>query len=288
MLDKDYGVKKSRIGQDSQRKFNQCHLCLSVAKDPVSCLKGHIFCRDCIMNNLLAQKKTIAQNKQAFEKEKEREEIKDFLKKRKAEEAETTEFEKDALEMGALKKIKDVQKDFNIKMKYDIEDYEKLEKEQIISQMRNKKTLGFDNHEMKKEMIQTSFWVAESSKDRLELLEKTKKSIEEFKPKNQMICPGDNKHPIKLKDLFPLKFENNQFVCYASKKELKFQKVVALRTCGHVYSKDFFDKCVGGSMTCLCGKKFLEGDVIDIEPAKSAFCEHNSVEAKVYEPSFAV
>ena len=62
MLDKDYGVKKSRIGQDSQRSFEQCHLCLYNVSDPVSCLKGHIFCKDCIMNNMLEQKKTISSN----------------------------------------------------------------------------------------------------------------------------------------------------------------------------------------------------------------------------------
>ena len=59
MLAKDYGTAKTRIGQDSQRKFEQCHLCLQTAVDPVTCEEGHIFCRKCIMENLLAQKKAI-------------------------------------------------------------------------------------------------------------------------------------------------------------------------------------------------------------------------------------
>ena len=64
--------------------------------------------------------------------------------------------------------------------------------------------------------------MAESDKDRIAKLESTKKSIEDSKPKDYMVCPGDNIHSIKLKDFFPLKFENNQFICFASKKQLKF------------------------------------------------------------------
>lgn len=288
MLDKDYGVKKTRIGQDSQRSFEQCHLCLTVAKDPVSCLKGHLFCRDCIMNNMLEQKKNISASIKAYQQEKDRDELKQFLMKRKAEDLETLQFEKDAFEMGALQKIKEHQKEFNMLSKYTDEDYEKLEKERVIAQIKDKKTLGFDNHEYKKDLIQSSFWMAESNVERLALLDQTKKAIEDNKPKETMICPGDNEHSIKLKDFFPMKFDREQFVCFASKKQLKFQKIVGLRTCGHIYSKEFFDKCAKDVGMCLCGKKFLEDDVIPIKPAHSAFCEHNEVVAKVYEPSFAV
>ena len=288
MLDKDYGVKKTRIGQDSQRSFEQCHLCLSVAKEPCSCLKGHLFCRECIMSNMLAQKKSIAASLKAYEQDRSNEELRELLKKRRVEDLEAIQFEKDAFEMGNLGKVKAHQREFNMKSKFTDEDYERLEKETVIAQIKDKKVLGFDNHEMKRDLIQSSFWMAESNKERLALLEKTKKSGEDNKPKEIMVCPGDNLHPIKLKDFFPLKFDNNQFVCFASKKQLKFQKICGLRTCGHVYSKDFFDKCVLDTNVCLCGKKFQEGDVISIVPAHSAFCEHNEVEAKVYEPSFAV
>lgn len=288
MLDKEYGVKKARIGQDSQRDFNQCHLCLGKAVEAVTCLKGHIFCKDCIMNNMLEQKKSIQNNQVQFQAEKDKEELREFLRKRKIEEMETAEFEKDTFELGSVSKIKAHQKDFTIRSKFDEEDYEKLDREQIIAQIKNKKTLGFDNHEMKKELIQISFWMAESDQQRLKLLDDTKKSLEEKKPKDKMICPGDNAHLIKLKDFIPLKFDKDDFICYASRKQLKFQKIVALRTCGHVYISEFFDKCAKENGVCLCGKKFLEGDVVQIQSANSAFCEHNAVEAKIYEPSFAI
>jgi nitric oxide synthase-interacting protein len=288
MLDKDYGVRKARIGQDSQRDFGQCHLCLNQVTDPVACLQGHIFCRDCIMNNMLEQKKTIKVNLQQFQAERDRDELRECLKKRKLEDQHTAQFEKEAFELGALQKIKAHQKDFLIRSTFDEEDYENLEKEQVIAKITNKQTLGFDNHEMKKEMIQSSFWMAESNKERLQLLEDTKKAIEDKKPKEVMICPGDNAHSIKLKDFVPLKFESKALVCFASKKQLKFQKMVGLRTCGHVYIKEFFDKCARDVGVCLCGKKFLGGDIIPIQSANSAFSNHNEVEARIYEPSFAV
>lgn len=288
MLDKDYGVRKARIGQDSQRDFGQCHLCLKVVSEPVACLKGHIFCRDCIMNNMLEQKKAIKQAQTQFQAERDREALRECLKKRRLEDQQAAQFEKEAFELGGLGKVKAHQRDFLIRSTFDEADYEKLEKEQVIARITNKQTLGFDNHEMKRELIQTSFWMAESSKERLQLLEETKKAIEDKKPKEHMICPADNEHAIKLKDFVPLKFEGKDFVCFASKKQLKFQKMVGLRTCGHVYIAEFFDKCAKTAGVCLCGKKFLDGDVIPIQPALSAFCEHNEVEAKVYEPSFAV
>jgi nitric oxide synthase-interacting protein len=288
MLDKDYGVKKARIGQDSQRNFEQCHLCLVEAKDPVACLRGHIFCRECIMSNMLDQKKALEAARKVFEEEKNKQELKGFLQKRRADEKETAEFEKDTLELGSLAKVKAHQREFLIKSKFTDEDYEELRRQQIVAQIQDKKTLGFDNHEMKRELIQSSFWLAESNKDRLEALDKTKKPLEEKQPRQVMLCPGDNQHTIKLKDFFPLSFEAGRFVCFASKKQLKFQQMIAVRTCGHVFVKEAFKKCVGDSLVCLCGKQFLEGDLIDIVPANSAFAEHNEVEARVYEPSFAV
>ena len=288
MLDKDYGVRKARIGQDSQRDFGQCHLCLFTVTDPVTCMKGHIFCKDCIMNNMLEQKKTIKQTLSQYQAEKDREELRECLKKRRLEDQDSAQFEKEAFELGGLQKIKAHQRDFKIRSTFDEEDYENLEKEQIIAKITNKKTLGFDNHEMKKDLIQASFWMAESSKERLQLLEETKKALEDKKPREHMVCPGDNQHTIKLKDFVPLKFEGKTFLCYASKKQLKFQKIVGLRTCGHVYIKEFFNTCAKVAGACLCGKTFFEGDVIPVQSALSAFCEHNEVEAKIYEPSFAV
>lgn len=44
---------------DSLKKFEQCSLCLSVLSDPQTCPKGHLFCKACIIENLLFQKNEI-------------------------------------------------------------------------------------------------------------------------------------------------------------------------------------------------------------------------------------
>lgn len=53
----EWGQVTSRIGADSQKKFEQCSLCLNKINNPVCCSKGHMFCKECIYENLLFQKK---------------------------------------------------------------------------------------------------------------------------------------------------------------------------------------------------------------------------------------
>jgi nitric oxide synthase-interacting protein len=68
LLKKDYGTLKGRLGASSFRPFDACKLCLSRSRDPVVCPShGDIFCRECIMENLLVQRQEIKR----FEKEQE-------------------------------------------------------------------------------------------------------------------------------------------------------------------------------------------------------------------------
>ena len=73
-----YNTAKARIGADSQKQFDQCNLCLarvpfgaddekwSKLTAPVCCSDGHIFCKECIIENLVKQKK---ENDLNFKKE---------------------------------------------------------------------------------------------------------------------------------------------------------------------------------------------------------------------------
>jgi hypothetical protein len=64
-----WGSQKARLTRESFLPLASCHLCLQPARDPVSCsVGGHIFCRECALANLLAQRKEI----QRLEKEDER------------------------------------------------------------------------------------------------------------------------------------------------------------------------------------------------------------------------
>ncbi|XP_019082749.1 PREDICTED: nitric oxide synthase-interacting protein-like [Camelina sativa] len=52
-----YGTQRERLGKDSIKPFDACSLCLKPFIDPMCCHKGHVFCRECILECILAQKK---------------------------------------------------------------------------------------------------------------------------------------------------------------------------------------------------------------------------------------
>ncbi|ATY59495.1 zinc finger containing [Cordyceps militaris] len=55
----NWASKSARLHRDSFLPFGSCSLCLELARDPVSCLGGDIFCRECALANMLAQKQDI-------------------------------------------------------------------------------------------------------------------------------------------------------------------------------------------------------------------------------------
>ena len=55
-----WGSQKARLGRESFLPLGACRLCLQSAREPVACRDGgHVFCRECAVTNLLAQKKEI-------------------------------------------------------------------------------------------------------------------------------------------------------------------------------------------------------------------------------------
>ncbi|XP_010927798.1 E3 ubiquitin-protein ligase CSU1 [Elaeis guineensis] len=75
-----YGTQREGLGKDSIKPFDSCCLCLKPFIDPLCCQKGHVFCKECILECLLPQKKDIkrklaapaAQQKQEKEEEEEK------------------------------------------------------------------------------------------------------------------------------------------------------------------------------------------------------------------------
>ncbi|GAA5952671.1 hypothetical protein JCM3765_002242 [Sporobolomyces pararoseus] len=53
------GSKKAILGRDSFKDFDACSLCLRRAIEPRVCTSGHIYCQECVVSNLLEQKKDI-------------------------------------------------------------------------------------------------------------------------------------------------------------------------------------------------------------------------------------
>lgn len=292
-LEKEYGTQSVRLGRDSQKKFEQCFLCLRTVKDPVICSKGHLFCRTCIMENLLSQKKSLDQKITEYDRRKKNEDLKEHLRKREKSEQAVAEFEKDHFELGKLKKLKAHNANFNYRVKTDERQKEEDRKQNVIDTIQHKETLSFDNVDLKKRLIQTSFWMAESDKHRLEDLKKYSIKGMEPRPKRILRCPADNTHQIKIKKIYPLNFgagTGPELYCKACNKQLGFQKITALRSCGHVMCRSCFrEYCEKEEQKmCICGKRYLGGDIIPLIEGMSSFANHNEVVAKKYSPAFAI
>lgn len=64
-----WGTSSARLSRESFLPFASCWLCLEPAIDPVACAHGDIFCRECALTNILAQKKEIKRAEKAREHE---------------------------------------------------------------------------------------------------------------------------------------------------------------------------------------------------------------------------
>ena len=64
-----WGSSSARLSRESFLPFASCWLCLEPAIDPVACSHGDIFCRECALSNILAQKKEIKRLEKLREQE---------------------------------------------------------------------------------------------------------------------------------------------------------------------------------------------------------------------------
>jgi hypothetical protein len=58
---------QQRLGAESMRQFDACSLCLQRARDPMACPRGHLYCRECVLSDLLTQKKDIKRHQAKLE-----------------------------------------------------------------------------------------------------------------------------------------------------------------------------------------------------------------------------
>lgn len=82
-----YGTQRARLGADSLRPCDACSLCLCPAVTPVACSKGHLFCRECVLKDLVEQKAELQRKKKEMElvrkeEERAREEVRQKARER--------------------------------------------------------------------------------------------------------------------------------------------------------------------------------------------------------------
>eukprot|EP00756_Hemistasia_phaeocysticola_P058499 Hpha_TRINITY_DN35138_c0_g1::TRINITY_DN35138_c0_g1_i1::g.168527::m.168527/K13125/NOSIP; nitric oxide synthase-interacting protein len=68
-LEVDQGTLTERVGADSQKDFDACWLCNGRAERPVVTPSGMLYCKECILSNIVAQKAGFKRKQAAFEEQ---------------------------------------------------------------------------------------------------------------------------------------------------------------------------------------------------------------------------
>lgn len=223
----EYGEITKRLNSESQKKLEHCSLCLTLATSPVSCTQGHIFCRSCIIENLVHQKEEI---KQKHEKEEKQLLI---LEKRNQ--------EKNDLEM--LKKQQQLKELIDgVLTKSNEKNIEEIiEDSDVVNKIKIYKELSEKQKEFKiytrEEKMTKCFWVPENtpfnSVNNQDAIAKKKKS---YKNIVNTVCPMDF-HNLKYINLINVRFNINhddKACCSNCKNEISYQKVFLFSDCGDI------------------------------------------------------
>ncbi|CAG8560113.1 10746_t:CDS:2 [Ambispora leptoticha] len=300
----NYGTKKQRLGRDSMREFDACYLCLQRARDPVCCSHGHLYCKECIYENILAQKKEIKRQQLLLEQREKDEAEAAKRKEELAKEALILDFERQQVRVAPTdssfsKSEKVAEKDDESK---DEDNVDKGKQEsRRVSETKDAKdnglVKGFQLDE--DEILAISRREHEESLKRLEeeRIKASKPKLPNFwlpsltpsadpdkttSAKRQTMCTAtESEHPISIKNLIPTKFtevaeinsKNKSFICPSCRKSLtNTVKISLLKTCGHVICGVCVDKFVRKAHRCfVCETKCKEKDIADMSGEGTGF-----------------
>ncbi|KAK5652536.1 hypothetical protein OQA88_10442 [Cercophora sp. LCS_1] len=256
-----WGASTARLSRESFLPFASCGLCLEPAIDPVACTHGDIFCRECALSNILAQKKEIKRLEKVKEQE-EREAAEEQARQDlEAQERAVREFE---LTQAGLE-VKRNGKDGDAVPRAERTDVKRGEKRKfsldedelarIAAEERNKARKAIDDEKASKPTL-PSFWspsVTPSLK-KDDILHEVKKKV-----KSQPTCPAapeDRPHFYSLHTLVTIHFteerdaktKSPQRTCPACSKALSNSSRATLaKPCGHVLCKSCVDKFIKSS-----------------------------------------
>ena len=64
----EYGNSLYRLTNDNHKKLEQCGICFKKVNQPLCCSQGHIFCKECLVENFIKQKKIIKEQSKIKQK----------------------------------------------------------------------------------------------------------------------------------------------------------------------------------------------------------------------------
>ncbi|KAE8383383.1 hypothetical protein BDV26DRAFT_138023 [Aspergillus bertholletiae] len=267
LLRSQWGTQRGVIGRDSFLPFASCRLCLHPARAPVvACAtNGDIFCRECAINDLLAQRQEIKRLDREREEAKKRLAEEDERTLEEARERELREFElvsmglevakhkpsghaqndnhkkrkaEEATEALAAFKAREIEVDGKRKKVFELDEKE-MARVAREEQERLKQELKQEKSESSKSAL-PSFWVP-SLTPNTDPNEIAANKVVKLSP----VCPGStdkHRHSYSLKSLVDVHFTEEKAsdgsmarICPSCKKTLtNGLKAMLTKPCGHV------------------------------------------------------
>ncbi|KAJ1898968.1 hypothetical protein LPJ66_002412 [Kickxella alabastrina] len=297
----DYGTKSKRLGSDTKRRFDSCHLCLNTARSPMTCTKGHVSCKECVLNNILEQKQSIEQAKKEYALFMKREDGVKRGKRKEEDEREVQKYLKREVGLGSGKQSGSMKRATEQGESY--EDQGQSEggsesdgRKNLMIEDKSGDSVGGSNErrpvfalakikhkneaesgirpeaqeeEGKNAKPQlTSFWVPSMTPEtKLSMADPSSRTVQ---------CHASLPHSLKLKSLVAVQFRSdakgNKLCPSCDKELLNSSKVDVLRPCGHALCH----RCVGNfveptGVCFVCQVKVKAGDVIRLDSEGTGF-----------------
>ena len=249
----EYGTQSKRVTKDSFLEFGDCGLCLKQSKNPVITPYGYIYCKECILENILKQKKEIKKKQEEFEIQLKNENLEKILKEKEEIEKKKKEFEK-------------------------ITNYSSVENIQQ-EQEKTKKIEG------------SNFWIPSKTPETKEPEKLKQKKEEILDPSCSKPIKIKQLIDIEFQEVKNEEEKNfkKKFECPCCRKTFEGGlKGSILKTCGHTICNNCFKKFTSKDLICLvCSKKMKSSkDSIQVEANFTSFASSSGdkSEAKHWEP----
>ncbi|KAF1812523.1 hypothetical protein P152DRAFT_507392 [Eremomyces bilateralis CBS 781.70] len=274
LLKAQWGTKTTQLTRESFLPLHFCRLCLNALRDPVACPSGDLFCRECAITNLLAQRKEKDRLEKGRERDVEQRKDDELEREKLAQEESIKQFERIQQGFGSSngprsepeerRSEKETERNRGTKRKFELDESELL---RIAKEDQNRIQEGMRAEKRAKNAKSQlpSFWVPSQTPDELD---RVRGGEHEAAPdtkdrKWHAICPAsasNAKHEFSLKTLTPVHFQTDDRdkaqsgtsndreaapSCPSCKKRLSnAAKAMIAIPCGHVVCKPCVEKFV--------------------------------------------